>query len=99
MERGGHTEAVANILKVCAELELEVVVRPRSSGGRAKAGLSETVSGHARTSTRPTRSGYAAGRAGERFAARSRSQVASRSAERWEKRPRDSSSISRVFAW
>jgi len=32
LERGGHTEAVANLLKVCAGLELEVVVRPRGRG-------------------------------------------------------------------
>lgn len=31
LERGGHTEAITNILKVCAELDLDVVVRPRTS--------------------------------------------------------------------
>lgn len=34
LERGGHTEAMANVVKVCAELDLEVVVRPKG-GGRA----------------------------------------------------------------
>jgi transcriptional regulator with XRE-family HTH domain len=32
LERGGHTEALGNIIKVCVELDLEVVVRPRGPG-------------------------------------------------------------------
>ena len=32
LERGVHTEAMANILKTCAELDLEIIVRPRGDG-------------------------------------------------------------------
>ena len=33
LECGSYTEATAKILNVCAELDLEVVVRPRSPNG------------------------------------------------------------------